>query len=332
MPRVLRHLDQLKPVLQRNSDVIAFVQAGFVGAWGEWHNSSNDLTATATRLQIKDALLAAVPRDRFVQFRYPPHVIGWAPRLPTLAAALTGRFRIGFHNDCFLASTTDVGTYPEDIAERAGQQSYIAQLSALSPFGGETCNPVDDSGAEPRTGCAAILGEGLRYRLTYLNAAYYRPLFHERWIAERCMNEVQARMGYRFVLEALSHPSIAKRGQPMDLALSVRNAGWARLYNPRRVTVLLRSANSLYRVVAVEADPRSWLPGAFTRETLRVTLPRTLPLGRYRISLALPDAGPRIARDSRFSVRFANADDPGRGQGWDASTGAFDTGTTLTVE
>jgi hypothetical protein len=35
--RVLGHIAQLKPVLFANSDVIAVLQAGFIGAWGEWY-------------------------------------------------------------------------------------------------------------------------------------------------------------------------------------------------------------------------------------------------------------------------------------------------------
>ena len=37
LDRVLRHIEQLKPLLQQNSDVILVVQAGFIGAWGEWY-------------------------------------------------------------------------------------------------------------------------------------------------------------------------------------------------------------------------------------------------------------------------------------------------------
>ena len=31
---ILQHLDQLKPILQENKDVIAVLQAGFIGSWG----------------------------------------------------------------------------------------------------------------------------------------------------------------------------------------------------------------------------------------------------------------------------------------------------------
>jgi len=38
-----QHLDQLKPIFTDNKDVIAFVHAGFIGAWCEWPSSSNGL-------------------------------------------------------------------------------------------------------------------------------------------------------------------------------------------------------------------------------------------------------------------------------------------------
>jgi len=35
--RVLKHIEQLGPVLRSNSDIIAFIETGFIGKWGEWH-------------------------------------------------------------------------------------------------------------------------------------------------------------------------------------------------------------------------------------------------------------------------------------------------------
>lgn len=169
LARVLAHIAQLKPILERNVDVIAFVQAGFIGAWGEWHTSSNRLTEPGPRTQIRDALFDAVPASRLIQFRYPPYMRAWTPNLPGLDSALGGGFRMGFHNDCFLASATDVGTYDEAAQQRASEQNYIAALGDLAVFGGEACNPADEAGATPRTACADILSEGAHYNLTYLN-------------------------------------------------------------------------------------------------------------------------------------------------------------------
>ena len=39
--QVLRHVAQVKPILQEYSDVIYVMQAGFVGSWGEWYYTEN---------------------------------------------------------------------------------------------------------------------------------------------------------------------------------------------------------------------------------------------------------------------------------------------------
>ena len=35
---VLAQQEQLRPILKNNYDVIAFMEAGFIGHWGEWHS------------------------------------------------------------------------------------------------------------------------------------------------------------------------------------------------------------------------------------------------------------------------------------------------------
>jgi len=332
LPRVLAHIGQLKPLLQRNEDVIGFMQAGFIGAWGEWHTSSNDLTTPENRTRIRDALLEATPVSRFIQFRYPPYIQAWTPRLPTLDAALEGSFRIGFHNDCFLASDTDVGTFDEDAGLRGRQRAYAEEQGDLAPFGGETCNPADDPDPRPRTTCGDVLDEGARYNLTYLNDGYYRRLFHDNWRKQGCMDEVRRRMGYRFALVRASHPAVVARGGALSLSLTVRNQGWARLYNPRPVEILLRDRKSgaVRRLEAAGADPRRWLPGAETTETLKVTLPDDV-FGEQEVWLALPDAGLRLKDDPRFAIRPANGDVGPNGQRWDAERGAFALGTVVDV-
>ena len=38
---ITKHLSQLAPILQANSDIIFGLEAGFFGTWGEWHDSNN---------------------------------------------------------------------------------------------------------------------------------------------------------------------------------------------------------------------------------------------------------------------------------------------------
>lgn len=324
LPVVLRHVAQLKPLFERNKDVIAVVQAGFIGAWGEWHTSSNGLTSPENRLAVRDALLAAVPKDRFVQFRYPPDLIAWTSTPPK-------RLRTGFHNDCFLASETDVGTFPENSAERERMRGQIATLTAEAPFGGETCNPADDPGAKPRTDCADILREGAAFHLTYLNADYYRGMFHDRWQAQGCMAEVRRRMGYRLAYAGALLPPEAARGGRWAGSITIRNEGWARPTNPRKLEIVLLGRAGQVCRLAVAADARTWLPGAAHTVPFDLALPAGLAAGTYDVALALPDADAALGTERRYAIRPANDDDPAQGQGWSETAGAFRTGVTITV-
>lgn len=333
LERVLQHIAQLEPVLRENADVIAYFQAGFVGAWGEWHTSSNKLTEEPARTRIRDALLAALPADIAVQMRYPGHLIGWHPQPPTEAQAFDGSAasRLGAHNDCFLASDTDVGTYSEDPVQRERERDYIAAVASIAPFGGETCNALDDPNARPRNRCTDILAEGRRFSLTYLNDQYYTEGFHDVWRAEGCHAEVQRSMGYRFELVEWAHAPEVAPGSMLAARLALRNTGWARLYKARPVQLVWRQVGgaTVHRAQVAGVDARRWLPGLSAALEFEVQAP-SAP-GAYELLLALPDGASRLAGDPRYALRVANADDPASSQGWDAALGAFRLGTTVTV-
>lgn len=63
--RILKHIQQLKPFLAENKDVIHAWQAGFIGLWGEWHNPQY----THDKKTVLNAILDARPEDVFVQVR-----------------------------------------------------------------------------------------------------------------------------------------------------------------------------------------------------------------------------------------------------------------------
>ena len=119
--RVLADLDQLAPYLKANSDVIEVVQAGLIGAWGEWYytqNFGNEGTVTAAdwanRKAVTDKLLSVLPSSRMIQVRTPKikrTMSGTTALTPAQAYNGSAQARVGHHNDCFLASPDDFGTY-----------------------------------------------------------------------------------------------------------------------------------------------------------------------------------------------------------------------------
>jgi Domain of unknown function (DUF4832)/Domain of unknown function (DUF4874)/FG-GAP-like repeat len=312
---VLQHLTQLEPLLRNNADVIAFVEAGLIGAWGEWHTSSNGLIGTpgderalnANTRAIVDKLMSVLPPDRAIAVRYPAakmQLFASQPLSATEAFTNTTKARIGHHNDCFLAGTTDRGTYADAATPRETERTYHAADSLYTPQGGETCG-VDDSSAY--SSCTNALAQLARYHYSVLNIDY-DPTVLGLWSSGGCMAEIQKRLGYRFRLIDSTAATEVAAGKTLTLTLRVTNEGFANLYNPRRLEVVLRprAGGNVIRISTNE-DVRRWLPGETKAITLQVPIAASTVLGAYDVLLNLPDAAAAIASRPEYAIRFANA-------------------------
>lgn len=300
LARVEGHIAQLAPVLRDNEDVIAVVQAGFIGAWGEWHTSTNGLdTDPAARRAVVEALLDAMPASRSTQIRYPLYLSELAGGALDASRAWNGSFaaRLGFHNDCFLSSDTDVGTYPEDEIDR--WKAFVAAHSPFVPVGGETCDPNP-----PRSECASALAEMASHHYSFINRDYHEDIVAS-WERGGCMPELERRLGYRLVLVDGELPERVRPGGSFRVRLRIRNEGFAAPFNPRPVELVLRSGAGDERVV-LPVELRSFLPGADHEIAVRVRVPATLPAGAHTLALALPSASPSLRARPEYAIRLAN--------------------------
>ncbi len=305
---VERHISQLTPVLVENADVIAVLQAGFIGRWGEWHNSTNDLTNDENRERVTRALLAAMPESRMIQLRSPWHMRVTFPETfdPMQAFSGNDQSRVGFKNDCFLAGIDDIGTYDRNNPER--DRAYAAALGAFTVVGGETCsNEYDTHNSRERRACDNAIAEMERFGWDYLNLDFYYEVL-DSWRAQGCFDEIADRLGYRFELHGVEHEGgLLHPGETLALRLGISNTGFGKLYNPRPLQIVLRQEHSgqVVRMTAVE-DARIALPlaGEDTTLPLSVTLPANLEHGSWQVFIALPDASPVLADDHRYSVRL----------------------------
>ena len=144
LPNILQHLEQLAPIIRQNADVIFVMQAGFVGAWGEWHSSSHGLENDHAALaSIIAGVLDALPVDRMTQVRVPKYK-RWVLSQPilgghqvvnaTTAHTATPAARIGFNNDGFLAGHTCGGTWPETPHFSNPGNPEFDYMTAESPY------------------------------------------------------------------------------------------------------------------------------------------------------------------------------------------------------
>jgi hypothetical protein len=178
-----------------------------------------------------------------------------------------------------------------------------------------------------------VLYDGPTYHWRYLRDDW-GTVFTDGWKAQGCYPEVKRSLGYRFQLDAISHPSSAASGSTVNVAVDLRNVGWARIFTARKLVVTLQNTTNGTLISGSAGDMRILPPQATfpTRIGVAVNIPAGASPGDYAVYVSMPDIWSATKDKADFAVRFANADNLGNGQAWDAANFRFKTGTTLTVQ
>lgn len=302
------HIEQLRPILREYADVIAVLEAGFIGAWGEWYYTDNYIMNPsyndyAPRRILLEKLLYVMPQSRCVSVRYPAAKLGIYQTSPN--QALTPQTahdgsdisRTGFHNDCFLGDADDVGTFGNNQHYR----QYWKTESRYLPMGGETCTYPNAF-----TGVDNALENFSDYHWSYLNVDYHPGTISE-WRSNKFLNTVSLSLGYRFRLVKATYDKEVTAGDPCNLTVDINNIGWAAPYNPRNVEIVLTDAEgAVVGTQTINADPRNWFAGETQSIDATFTVPASLPTGAYTVWLSLPDPEATLHDDPRYSIRMAN--------------------------
>jgi len=341
-----RHVLAIAAMLAEHADAIAFVEAGYLGRWGEWNTAGFD-AGTAPVLgdpERRRAFLGYVVEsyraaglDRFVGARRPV----FARELADTGAESAEW--VSLYNDCFMTNESDMGTYsnaesdnPSNFASVAEARAYAETLTASRPFGGETCPDTDPRWAD----CANMVGpdsEPAALHMSYLHGAWAATA-RETWEAGGCYAEIKRRLGYRFEIESVSYPPIVAAGERATVRVTLRNTGWARMHGARRMRLVLRSAGGLVGVVGVALDGyevvtgsvvgdavASWEPG----ETVTFEASFDPPgAGSYTLHLWIPDAD--RPDHAPYAVAFASTRDGS--PLFDPVTGENDLGLSIAID
>lgn len=306
---VLNHISQVKPILQKNADVILAIQAGFIGAWGEWYYTDYYSTTPGNineeqmewRRQITHALLDAIP-ERMIQLRTPffkrnmVPLDDWTPVSEEEAFKNTAIARIAHHNDCFLASTTDYGTYQDIDVEKA----YLEEDSKYTMVGGETCNK------NYLSVCENAMLELERFHWTFLNRDYHQGVIGQ-WIDGGCYNEIEKRLGYRYRLISAEIMDESKPGGSFSCQLKMYNDGFANVMNRRDVKLILRNANTgIEYTCLANTDPRLWPLHDTITVSFEAGLPTQMTNANYQVYLQLPDPYLTLKDRTEYAIRLAN--------------------------
>ena len=306
--QVARHIEQVAPILMRNADVILTVQAGFIGVWGEWYYTENFHYPISTpeqyadRRKVVDALLAALPTDRQVELRTPAfkmkmYNVGLADTL-TVATAHDGSVlsRLAGHNDCFLASSSDTGTF--DNGRGKGDWLFWDAETRYTIMGGETC------GTSKYSGCENSIQRMEEQHWTYMNIGYHQGVI-SGWQTDGCFTEIENRLGFRLALTKAFFTPDPTVGGDFRAVLKIQNSGFAAPMNPRGCELVLVSEAGEKTTYKLNVDPRFWFEKSVTTIDTTITLPAEA--GKYKLYLNLPDGYESLANDPKFSIQLANS-------------------------
>lgn len=322
------HLDQMATKLSMHKDVIAVMEAGIFGAWGEWNDSnvppsSGMWNDSNNRRAILDKLIQSLPADRSVVVRRPRFKreleVGMSP-MPVADSS-----RIGFHNDCVLANYDDSGSYddPDNLAPGLPNydsgvdlvqnwRSYINYETVNVPMGGETC------AVSAYSTCAQAQIIFKKMRFSYLNNEWHWLMAGggviNEWESNACFEIIRQSLGYRLVVTQVQYTDQVPPGGKLELQVDIENKGWAPVYNPRPVKVILRGpeTHEITLQQALKSDPRQWLPETTTTLYARLRIPATTMEGSYTVTLQLPDADAGTSGSAlkmaapEYNIQFAN--------------------------
>lgn len=211
--------------------------------------------------------------------------------------------RTGHHNDCFLASDTDYRTYTAPYSHTHTEEyDYLEQETKYTSMGGETC--VLNS---PRSDCDKASEELELFHYTYLNSGYHQDVI-DSWTTEGCMQEIAARLGYRFLLKTGSFGTSAAPGGSVPYSIQIENVGYASPVNSRPFQLVLRETTTGAICAASDAskDMREWFGGQAHAVEGNLVLPGDLPDGTYSIFLNLADGSESLRTDLNYKMKVAN--------------------------
>ena len=255
---VMRHVEQLAPVLSKNTDVIVALEMGMHGAYGEMHSDTNityDRIAEATNLMLR-----STPPELKILTRtgnYSAKVLGFdnwgvdfhidGEKFAEIAKAKGDTmYRVGMFNDGYLGTQYDYGTWGADCATSICREEGVAWLEKYginTPYGGEALTTA--GGYEVINTPEFLSYEGFRTHTSYLNVQWNNNLI-DGWKKSQFEGKdfeydgskidsltgfkyVNDHLGYRFVLrESWLSDTVGADGI-LRAKLRIQNVGFGNL-------------------------------------------------------------------------------------------------------
>ncbi len=332
---MLRHMLQLADFLKKHHKHIHVFQAGFVGAWGEWHSFFYPLDRPLLMGVIVDHML---PENMYLQVRQPDFKDMISSDNPRCGD-------IGHHNDaCFGKSLLGKGQGTGDIDADTPKWKRIRNEAAFTPQDGElywswwnretgiytdgydmieqlsehrfTSLSVLHGYADVDCASDCTMERWKRQPLTENWLQEHHVLYQPSWfysadgsLAERNVFEfVRDYLGYRIELQSVD---LHRHAESLCVDLSLINYGFSAAFNMESGFALLDENDTVVSEIAA-GDPKAWYNRPIDYDTAaslqhRITASLDIPNagGKYRLAFYLRNSQNTYARTAN-DLPFVN--------------------------
>lgn len=257
------HMKQIGAVLRTYEETLLLVQGLFVGSWGELHDSRYLSKERLHRLWT--TLRTALGADICMAVRTPAQ---WRSLFEKGTKA--AEVRTGVFDDGMFGSESNLGTYGtlqkeqadwETEWSRADEQAFIAELSAVVPYGGEAV------GEQENFTLGQMVSELRRTGACYLNCVHdakrlkqWKQMVWQQengkadlWNGCSGYDYIGSHLGYRFVIREAGWN--ARTG---ELLVTVENTGFSTIKEEAELEIYCDAVEVRQKV---NAQPLEWQAG-----------------------------------------------------------------------
>ncbi len=338
--QVVKHLEQIRNdgLLEDYQDIIAFVESGVVGSWGEhW---GGKYCSFEDKAKVLDLLLDIVPAPIPVTVRTPPTFTTWAGITEEDLETYTPEpgsdaARVCLYNDGYMGSDSDLGTYHN----RERDTGWVGRQALTSYFGGEFSGNLEFTQQYETYLPQNAIPEMYKTHLSYINSNIYQLYkdytFGEAYDVEGVDNSayygetvykfMRDHIGYRFVVRDCDLHRQAAQGGVLSIEMDIENTGFANPIMEQKAEILLEKDGNYIRT-EVDVNTREWYSCTTVSPTFDLQLPSGLETGEWNVYFKLSTGNNTLDEMHLRSVKFANDNL------WNSALGANYIGTFTVTE
>lgn len=328
--QMCKHIEQIRKdgFLEDYKDIIAYVESGFVGCYGEqWGGKYCSLEDKA---KLLDLLLDVVPDPIPVTVRTPNIFAKWAG----IEESELGEYvlepnskasRVGLYNDGYMGSDSDLGTFHN----RKRDLKWLRQQTYTSYYGGEFSGNLDFAKQYDTYLPENAVPEMYYSHLSYINSnifkLYQDYTFGKEYDVENVDNSayygetvfkfIRDHIGYRFVLRDSDLSESVEQNGILKVCTKIENTGFANPIMQQKAEIILEKDGNYIRT-AVDANANQWYSCTTVSPEFDLKLPAGIEAGKWNIYLKLSTGENDISETNVRSIQFANHDT------WNSALGA----------